>query len=202
MNVVRNDWWVTPLWEVQTDYDEKFNNELLIEINRYYKSTGANQKDSNIWCCNTTRINQFREDILRIVKELTYDYIKPNYNEFDYYPTRGWLNYLLPGQHLPLHCHGGSKISLTYYVNAPDNSGDLMLIDPRGGVDWEKGEDGISGTKFNRITPTAGKLVFFPSYVLHSVDVNKSKEPRISITTDISTLSSADIEYFKNMMKG
>jgi hypothetical protein len=75
-----------------------------------------------------------------------------------------------------------------------------MLVDPRGGVDWEKGWDlGINGTKYNRITPKTGTLVFFPSYVLHWVDRNRNSEPRISLTTDISTLSPRSIEYFANL---
>ena len=75
------------------------------------------------------------------------------------------------------------------------------MIDPRGGVDWEKGMDGINGTKHNRITPTTGTLVFFPSFMLHSVDTNRNSQPRISLTTDISTLSPSSIKYFSTLTK-
>lgn len=197
MNVKRNDWFVTPVWEVKTNFDETFNNQLILDINNYYNESNANKTDSNIWSSNKQSINYLNKTILDYVRKLTYEYVSVNYDgDFDYYHTRGWLNYHKPGQHLPIHGHGGSKLTITYYVNAPENCGDLLMIDPRGGVDWDKGMDGINGTKFNRIKPEAGKLVIFPSYILHTVEENKSNEPRISITSDISTLSSASIRDF------
>jgi uncharacterized protein (TIGR02466 family) len=110
------------------------------------------------------------------------------------------MNLIEPGKHLPLHGHGSSRISLTYYINAPEGCGDLILVDPRGGVNWDKGNDGVMGTKYDRITPTTGGLVFFPSYMLHSVDYNRSNENRISVTTDIVTISKSDIDYLKTIV--
>jgi Putative 2OG-Fe(II) oxygenase len=72
----------------------------------------------------------------------------------------------------------------------------LILIDPRGGVDWDKSNDGQLGSKTFAITPTTGKLVFFPSFMLHSVDSNMSNAVRISLSTDISILSQKSIEDF------
>jgi uncharacterized protein (TIGR02466 family) len=203
MRVKRTDMFVSPVWEVELGFDDNFNQELLKELQQYYKDTGAESADSNIWSCHTPCIDTLNRTILAVVKELTYDMISVNYSKegFEYLHTRGWLNYNRTGQGLPLHGHGGSKISATYYINAPENCGDLILVDPRGGVDWEKGMDGINGTKHNRITPTTGTLVFFPSFMLHSVDTNRNSQPRISLTTDISTLSPASIKYFSTLAK-
>ena len=61
-----------------------------------------------------------------------------------------------------------------------------MLIDPRGGVNWGwLSEGGFSGIKYQRVKPEMGKMVMFPAYVLHSVEVNRSNETRISLATNI-----------------
>jgi hypothetical protein len=40
-------------------------------------------------------------------------------------------------------------------------------------------------TEFKTIRPEAGKLVFFPAYVLHYIEENRSDELRISLSTDM-----------------
>jgi len=158
-------------------------------------------RETNIWTLNTPCVNELNHYILNTVKDLTYDYISPNYEKFEYQHTKGWINHNLPGQSMVLHGHGGSKITTTYYIQAEENCGDLMLVDPRGGVDWDKELDGVNGAKFKRVKPVEGKLVIFPSYVMHSVDVNKSKNIRISLATDIQTYSSDLVEDFIKTIK-
>lgn len=200
MNCVQYDMFVTPVWEAQTDYTKDFNDELLCEIQSYYANNNTRPKDSNIWLSDTPCINKLKTDMLQVVRNNTFKHLYKEYEEFDYYHTRGWMNFIRPGEHLPLHGHGSSRISLTYYINAPKGCGDLILVDPRGGINWEKGNDGVMGTKYNRLTPTTGWLVFFPSFMLHSVDYNRSNENRISVTTDIITVSKADIDYLKTIV--
>lgn len=193
MNVTRNNWWVTPVWEVQTDFTNRFNSNLLDEITEYYQSA---PKDSlkNIWTQSSPCITELNNKILDIVKEQTKQFISTSqyHDQFEFRHVRGWLNYNQTGQGKQIHTHGGSKITATYYVNCPANCGDLVLIDPRGGVDW----DTVDGKKFETITPSTGSLIFFPSFVLHSVEPNASTEVRVSITTDIVTVPTETIKYF------
>jgi hypothetical protein len=203
MNINRRDMFITPVWEVDTGFDKAFNIELLAELNRYYQG-GAGPADSNIWTCDSPLIKQLNKTILDVVKNETLYDVAQNYGSPDdvvYIHTRGWMNYHKPGESLSIHGHGGSKISATYYVNAPEGCGDLILIDPRGAVDWEKGLDGCNGSKFNRVKPREGMLVFFPSYVLHTVERNNSTAPRISLTTDISTITQSSIQYFADSIR-
>ena len=197
MNITKTDMWVTPVWEIQTDFDISFNNELLNEI-AAQKSTQKNSFNFNVWNFNSKRIQELREYTLKVIKDVTYDYISPNYVDFEFWHTRGWVNYNQPGHGMPIHGHGGPKIAMTYYVKAPENCGDLLLIDPRGGVDWDSGNDGVNGTKFNRIKAQEGKLVFFPGFVLHMVEENKSTAPRISLTSNLGTFDKSTIEVLKN----
>ena len=197
MNVNKIDMWATPVWEIQTDFDEQFNNELLDEVAKYRDPT-ANSFSFNVWNSDSKRIQELKEYTLKVIKEATYDYIAPNFNDFNFWHTRGWLNYNAPGVSMPIHGHGGPKIAMTYYVKAPENCGDLLLIDPRNGCDWDSGNDGVNGSKFNRVRPKESKLVFFPGYVLHMVDINRSNLPRISLTSNLGTFDSRTMEILKN----
>jgi hypothetical protein len=75
-----------------------------------------------------------------------------------------------------------------------------LLIDPRNGCDWDSGNDGVNGTKFNRVQPAEGKLVFFPGFVLHMVEPNQSDRARISITSNMGTFDKSTAQAFKNTL--
>lgn len=195
MEIIRNDWFVTPVWQIKTDFDSDFNNQIIKDAKCL--SGGVN----NIWQINSPAIKTLYDYTLKIIKELTYDYVSRG-QDFDYWHARGWINHHPPGKSLALHGHGGPKIAMTYYVKAPENSGDLLIADPRGGVDWDSEIDTkcgrVDGAKFKRITPKEGHLVFFPGFLLHMVEENKSKEDRISLTSNLGAYSKQEL---KNFMK-
>lgn len=197
MKITKTDMWVTPVWEIQTDFDEQFNNELLNEVGQYCNSS-ANAVDFNIWDAATPRLQELKKYTVKLIKAQTYDHVATKFNEFEFWHTRGWINYSETGQGMPIHGHGSPKIAMTYYIKAPEKCGDLLLIDPRNGCDWDSGNDGVNGTKFNRIRPVEGKLVFFPGFVLHMVEPNQSHLPRISLTSNLGTLDSSAMDVLKN----
>jgi uncharacterized protein (TIGR02466 family) len=182
MSVTKHEWWVTPIWEIDTEFNEEFNQLLLKEISMCKQIPGHM---FNIWDYTTPAINTLKHKIISSAREHASEYFPKS---FGYNPdvTRGWVNRQMPGDELALHDHGGSLLSATYYITAPEKSGDLKMVDPRGGVNWEWIQEGnISGIKYKRITPVAGKLVLFPSYVMHMVETNRSHEVRISLATNI-----------------
>jgi Rps23 Pro-64 3,4-dihydroxylase Tpa1-like proline 4-hydroxylase len=196
MTIVRHDWWFTPVWEVQTKFDNQFNQGLLDEIDSY-NNTRDHSDVENIWTCDTPHINQLNETILNIVEEQSSPFISiaQHHEEFKFFHVRGWYNYNEPGCSKKIHAHNGAKLTATYYVHVPFNGGDIELVDPRGGVDW----DSEGGRKFKTITPRTGSLIFFPSFLLHSVDTNRSTEARISITTDIVSIPAMTMKLFNNL---
>ena len=164
MNVIKNEMFVTPVWEIDTGFDREFNMNLFKELNRFYQSQPKSDL-LDVWQSNTIHISRIKKYILDVVRSETIsEVLKVYQNEDDviYFHSRGWMNYHLPGQNLSIHGHGTAKLAVTYYIDVPENSGDLLLIDPRGSVDWDLGMDGCTGSKFNRIKPKESKLVFFP----------------------------------------
>jgi uncharacterized protein (TIGR02466 family) len=132
-----------------------------------------------------------KEFVLSTFKKLATEYYK--------WPTDKLLiksrnNIMLTGECDTPHCHAGVDMVGVYYVKAPDNCGDIHLLDSRGSVptNWKDpnicndgSENNRSGRISYRIKPEEGTLIFFPGYVIHSVDTNLNDDTRISIVFEI-----------------
>jgi uncharacterized protein (TIGR02466 family) len=183
MTTTKHQWWSTPVWEVQTEFDEQFNDKLLQEIANIQVS--GSPYNFNIWNTKTENISALREKILAVVKESTNGVFSPNY-KFNPQLTRGWVNRQAKHEHIPLHDHGNTVMAVVYYIYTPENCGDLLLVDPRNAPTWDRiSENKVEGIKYKRIKPKTGKLVLFPGYVSHMVEPNKSNYTRISLATNI-----------------
>lgn len=78
------------------------------------------------------------------------------------------------GSYHAAHHHKNSLLSGILYINAPPNSGAVVFEDPRGPL-----------PPFGRslhITPHAGELILFPSWLMHQVLPSLTVEPRISVS--------------------
>jgi len=90
-----------------------------------------------------------------------------------------------------MHIHSNNYLSAAYYVKAPINCGDIVFYDPRFAATYRYPK--ISKTnKLNSnivsFQPKEGMLVLFPSYLQHSVNVNKTDEERIVISFNINLI--------------
>lgn len=102
--------------------------------------------------------------------------------------VRSRQNPMFPGDYDSPHHHPESDLLGIYYIKTPAGCGDIQFIDPRGSVPtrWKepmiKNDGGFrSARAFFKITPESGTLLLFPSYLIHSVEPNKSDDMRISI---------------------
>jgi uncharacterized protein (TIGR02466 family) len=103
----------------------------------------------------------------------------------------GWININKQGSWNTPHCHLGT-FSAVYYVCGKADQGALQLVD-RDNVKTSMFNP-ITVSSFNganssnhTITPLTGKLVIFPSWVLHYVESNNTDTERISIAVNITT---------------
>lgn len=87
-----------------------------------------------------------------------------------------WINDMGPGESTTEHDHDedDEMLSAVYYVQVPQDSGDLVIVD-----------------RYSRtlLTPQAGMFVFFAPSVVHSVSVNRSAERRISMGMNFGPVS-------------
>lgn len=88
------------------------------------------------------------------------------------------------------HTHGAMLVGV-YYLDVPDNSGDILLHDTRGYVSWPNlnfnPADPLNRTSrcYHRVRPVNGMLILFPGFLAHSVETNMSNRKRISIVLNV-----------------
>ena len=97
-----------------------------------------------------------------------------------------WINVMRKGAvHAP-HIHPHSVISGTYYVTAPPGSGAIRFEDPRLAMLMaappKKKNARLENRTFVDVTPKAGTLLLWESWLRHGVEANASKSPRISVS--------------------
>ena len=102
-----------------------------------------------------------------------------------------WANINYPGCFNRPHIHPNSLFSGVYFIKTPQKSGNLMVYDPRPGVQMsmpnrKQGEI----KKFYppelwrevHYEPVAGRCIMFPSWLWHEVKSNQSNDTRISVS--------------------
>jgi len=171
-----NPLWLTPIWEVQTNFDDSFNQTLMDEM----YAIGVNmateaQPKTSLWDYNTPALARLKETMLEQVKLKLSKYLEEvNSLNLSFKADMAWVNVKAPGESIELHGHPDAAFAATYYVKTQENCGNLVL--------WTQKGNEIA------LPPVTGKLVFFPAYVLHYIKTNKSNDLRISISADITTV--------------
>lgn len=187
----QNMFWQSPIWEVQTKFDEKFNETLLEEIYGIGKDIvlGKDKDPKNsIWDYSRPNLDILKQEIIDIVTKKIVQNIPQlrmlNIRGCEHF--MGWVNVREPGEKLEVHGHTESAIAATYYIKAKEGCGDLILFDSSHSIDWLNISLSSTPTmRERRYKPVEGRLIFFPSYVLHGVEENKSDDLRISLSTDL-----------------
>ena len=90
------------------------------------------------------------------------------------------------------HFHPDCDWSFTYYVSAPVDSGNIVLVDPRIRKAMRdhrfilKNYKNPGTHEIFALTPIAGQLIIFPSYVEHHVEQNLTDNVRVCIAANIA----------------
>jgi len=103
-----------------------------------------------------------------------------------------WLNLFKKGNGELLHAHYGHFISGVYYVNVDANSSSFYFpdhVDTR--LMWQRHYKKYLVKNIDSIeyTPTEGKLLLFPSWLIHGVKTNVKETDRISLAFNIDIQS-------------
>ena len=102
-----------------------------------------------------------------------------------------WVNINPPRTSNERHTHPGSDLSVVMYVKVPENSGSIEMTNPAYIESFNllssiKPEANL--TPSIAITPMEGRVLIFPSNILHRVLENKSDDNRTSISWNIKIL--------------
>jgi len=107
---------------------------------------------------------------------------------YDIYFDKPWININRKGASNVPHTHPGSFLAATYYIKTPPLCGDLCFYNPRSPIlfalKWSQYTN--ENSSIWKVGPKVGKLIIFPSDLLHGVEPNQSDEPRISLSFNMN----------------
>lgn len=97
-----------------------------------------------------------------------------------------WVNILGEGGHHSGHIHPNSVISGTCYVAVPDGAGRIKFEDPRlpmmmAAPPLRADAPDLAG-RFHYISPEAGDVLMWESWLRHEVMTSQTEDPRISVS--------------------
>lgn len=101
-----------------------------------------------------------------------------------------WVNILKPGGGHSGHIHPHSVLSGTIYIQVPDGASSLKLEDPR--LAMMMARPGLTNgateaeQPFVYLTPQAGTILMWESWLRHEVPPNAARSERISISFNYS----------------
>jgi len=180
----------TPVYIQEVSNAVELNHYLEKQILQWQKEDpkGVSKTNVNGWH-STTDMNQ-KEEYNVLTKELfniQHEIFKKEL--LTQKPVLGnmWANINYKGGFNRPHLHPNSLFSGVYWVKAPENSGDLMLYEPRPGVHTtmpNRKEGKLPPELWREVhyQPKAGTAIMFPAWLWHEVRPNLSDDIRISVS--------------------
>ena len=97
-----------------------------------------------------------------------------------------WANINYKGSLNMPHVHANSLFSGAYYIKVPKNSGFLKINDPRQGTHYikpaKKDKLPLHLAPEIHVQPKENRIIMFPSWLEHCVEMNQSDDIRISVS--------------------
>jgi len=92
------------------------------------------------------------------------------------------VNLTDPGGYNVQHGHEYVYLSGCFYLRVPENSGNIVFLDPRPGAKYSIAVSANEmGSTNVQVLPREGQLLIFPGWLEHRVEENMSNEARISV---------------------
>lgn len=192
---IREDWFPTSVWYFDIEDCQDLNQRLLvaIEAERKKDSMGMGDRSTVLgWhsrdmlhhseafkdfvsyaIANVLEVAQFNRWILSKVKLNL---------------LNCWANINGKFAYNVVHNHPQSILSGVYYVQTPENCGNIFFKDPRDvAVMMAPPVDEYTVWTFQKIVyqPKAGRMLIFPSWLLHGVEPNLSDEERVCLSFNV-----------------
>ena len=180
----------TPIYIKEIPNAVELNHYLEKQILRWNKEDpkGHNRTNINGWH-STTDMNKKKEynPLMQELFAMQYEIFKKEFLTLKPVLGNMWANINYPSGYNRPHLHPNSLFSGVYWIKAPENSGNLMLYDPRPGVhttmpDRKKGKLPSAVWREVHYKPRAGMIIMFPAWLWHEVQPNRSQDIRMSVS--------------------
>ena len=103
--------------------------------------------------------------------------------EFREYWMESWFTRYKKGDYSDVHRHGDSDISGVYFYKTNGHDGDLFFLSPTAPLSIAKCYH-QNGLKISH-QPQEGKMILFPGWLQHGVNVNNTDNIRMSLAFNI-----------------
>ncbi len=149
---------------------------------------GVSKTNVNGWHSQTDMNHKKEyEPLIRELFQMQNEIVKEEHLDMEPRLGNMWANINPPGGYNNNHIHPNSLFSGAYYVKAKPNSGRLALMDPRPGVQqiMPRRKPGKMPRELWRdayYDAIPGRLIMFPSWLWHKVELNQSNDVRISVS--------------------
>jgi uncharacterized protein (TIGR02466 family) len=186
-----------PLW--QSEYPEfEEHKEVFLNAVKSYREKNPSKETprSNIGGYQSPDTLHFVEELrplFEYVARMSYQACSDlDLIESDVALTSAWLN--VNGTRQCMHSEHvhGDVFSGVFYLSVPEGSGKLSITNPAINRMWKGCSLANQKNQFTgetiKIEPSEGTIIFFPSYLPHSVETNNHDEERISISFNIIVL--------------
>ena len=101
-----------------------------------------------------------------------------------------------PGSRNNVHTHPYNYLSGVYYLKVPQNSGNLVFLEPKSQAEVlsppKKKDASIHLAHSVTWEPKENSLIFFPSWLQHEVKINTSNKDRVILSFNINWRENAD----------
>lgn len=178
----------TPVWMALLDDSDALNAELLAVGGQFKPHT-------NYFNLPGDAVARLKREVLDKAAEIADAWRWRRPVKF----VKGRQNPIMPGQCDSPHHHSFAKLVGVYYIKAEPGQGDILLHDPRTGVNWQdpqaRTDAGKTMRTFHRITPVSGMLLLFPGYLVHSVEHNATDDVRVSVAIEVYTEMPDESDY-------
>jgi uncharacterized protein (TIGR02466 family) len=169
---------------------EEFYHSDTNVMKKYIFDLWENRDYDNRWQTKSANLQkqkefkEFTELVISTSKEIL-DKLK--YDVEDIVITDMWANVLKSGENHPAHTHSNNFLSGVYYLHSSQGAS-IMFRDPRPAADVitpRKKETNVTNASLLRYASKQNRAIFFPSWLQHWVEPNKSTNNRISIAWNI-----------------
>ena len=156
------------VWNTNEDFRKEFNlyfnkeeikNRTITQAKGFLSST-ASDHISEDWILNSKYLKPIINWIEKEILESTKYFLNIEYKNI--YPSRIFINKMYKNSSADWHSHTVSGLVGVFYLNAPENSGELL-------------------TKNKKIRVKTGDLIIHQPELKHAVSKHLIEEPRISL---------------------
>jgi len=192
----------TPIWINEISNHESINKELKNYIYNQREKNPEGAKKSNVNGWHSEEFDLKDENLKNFISEISKN-IGNAINDMGWdletqvvKITSMWSIINNKDAFNEKHHHGNSALSAAYYVKAKQNAGNIVFFDPRQANVFHhptSKEVNSVNAQVQSVTPKAGTLVLFPSYLEHKVNPNLSEDERIVISFNVALIRKKDL---------